>query len=104
MANNAPGKHYRKGITLIEAVQKFGDDAAAEAWFVERRWPDGIQCVQCGSEHIHTRKPDPKRKTPVYHCNDCKKDFTVKTGYDHARFPPVLEQVGNGILPIQHQP
>ena len=80
MAQNAPGKHYRKGITLIEAVQKFGDDAAAEAWFVERRWPDGIRCVQCDSNRIATRKPDPKRKTPVYHCNDCKKDFTVKTG------------------------
>ena len=26
------------------------------------------------------RKPSAKRKTPVYHCNDCKKDFTVKTG------------------------
>ncbi len=80
MANNAPGKHYRKGITLIEAVQKFGDDAAAEAWFVERRWPDGIRCVQCDSMRIHTRKANPKRKTSVYHCNDCKKDFTVKTG------------------------
>ncbi len=80
MAQNAPGKHYRKGITLIEAVQKFGDDVAAEAWFVERRWPDGICCIRCDSKHIRIRKPDPKRKTPVYHCNDCKKDFTVKTG------------------------
>ncbi|MCY4127861.1 MAG: IS1595 family transposase [Gammaproteobacteria bacterium] len=80
MAQNAPGKHYRKGITLIEAVQKFGDDASAEAWFVERRWPDGIECVSCYSKRIKTRKPSARRKTPVYHCNDCKKDFTVKTG------------------------
>lgn len=79
MANNAPGKHYRKGITLIEAVNKFGDDASAEAWFVERRWPDGIQCVCCDSKRIKTRRPSARRKTPVYHCNDCKKDFTVKT-------------------------
>lgn len=79
MANSAPGQHYRKGITLIEAVNKFGDDAAAEAWFVERRWPDGIKCVACDSARIATRKPSAKRKTPVYHCNDCKKDFTVKT-------------------------
>ncbi len=80
MATNAPGKHYRKGITLIEAVEKFGNDEAAEAWFVERRWPDGIRCVECGSDHVATRKPNARRKTPVYHCNDCKKDFTVKTG------------------------
>lgn len=80
MAQNAPGKHYRKGITLIEAVNKFGNDEAAEQWFVERRWPDGICCVACGSDRIVTRKPNARRKTPVYHCNDCKKDFTVKTG------------------------
>ena len=80
MAHNAPGQHYRKGITLVEAVQKFGDDAAAEAWFVERRWPNGIRCVECDSDRIHTRKPTARRKTPTYHCNDCKKDFTVKTG------------------------
>jgi transposase-like protein len=46
---------------------------------VERRWPDGIRCVCCGSDHIATRKPSARRLTPVYHCNDCKKDFTVKT-------------------------
>ena len=80
MADNAPGQHYRKGISLIEAVKKFGDDASAEAWFVERRWPDGIQCIQCDSKRIATRKPNARRKTPVYHCNDCKKDFTVKAG------------------------
>lgn len=80
MAQNAPGKHYRKGITLIEAVNKFGNDEAAEQWFVERRWPDGICCVACDSDRIVTRKPNARRKTPVYHCNDCKKDFTVKTG------------------------
>ena len=76
----APGKAYRQGITMIDAVKQFGDDAEAEAWFVSRRWPDGVRCVDCGGEHIHTRKPDAKRRTPMYHCNDCKKDFTVKTG------------------------
>ena len=80
MAQNAPGQHYRKGITLVEGVQKFGDDVTAEAWFVERRWPNGIRCVECESDRIHTRKPTARRKTPTYHCNDCKKDFTVKTG------------------------
>ena len=80
MAQSAPGKHFRKGITLVEAVKQFGDDASAEQWFVERRWPNGIQCVECDSDRIHTRKPNARRKTSVFHCNDCKKDFTVKTG------------------------
>ena len=80
MAQKAPGKSFRKGITLVEAVQQFGDDTAAEAWFVARRWPNGIKCVECDSDRIHTRKPNARRKTSVFHCNDCKKDFTVKTG------------------------
>ena len=76
----APGKSYREGISLVDAVNRFGDDTQAEEWFVSLRWPDGIQCVDCGSDNIHTRKPDVRRKTTQYHCNACKKDFTVKTG------------------------
>ncbi|MXZ54654.1 MAG: IS1595 family transposase [Gammaproteobacteria bacterium] len=75
--NNAPGQHYRKGITLIEAVQKFGDEATAEAWFVERRWPNGIRCPKCDSDAISHRKG--RRQTPQYHCNGCQANFTVKT-------------------------
>ena len=38
MAQNAPGKHYRKGISLIELFERFPNDATAEQWFEERRW------------------------------------------------------------------
>ena len=75
---SAPGKSYRKGITLIEAVQKFGSEAEAEAWLIARRWPEVMRCVDCKSANVTIRKST--RKTPVYHCNDCMKDFTVKTG------------------------
>ena len=71
------GKSYRKGISLIEAVEMFSDPDFTEAWFVEQRWPDGIACPDCGSvniQHRRTRKPQPFR------CNDCRKDFSVKTG------------------------
>ena len=74
----APGKHYRKGISLIQAVQEFGDDAKAEAWLVAQRWPDGIRCPFCDSEAVSPRKTT--RKTPQYRCRSCRKDFTVKTG------------------------
>ena len=79
MAQNAPGKHYRRGLSLIEAVELFKDEAEAEAWFVERRWPNGIECAYCDGDRIVPRKSS-NRKTPLYHCNDCKRDFTVKTG------------------------
>ena len=71
------GKSYRKGISLIEAVEMFSDPDFTEAWFVEQRWPNGIACPDCGSvniQHRRTRKPQPFR------CNDCRKDFSVKTG------------------------
>ena len=77
MAKNAPGKHYRKGITLIDAVQKFGNEADAEAWFIEHRWPNGIACPICGSLNIQARET---RKPAPFRCRDCRKDFSVKTG------------------------
>ena len=53
---SGPGESYRKGITLIDAIRKFSDEADAEAWFIEQRWPDGIKCPRCDSDSIHPRK------------------------------------------------
>ena len=78
MSKSAPGKSYRKGISLKAAIQSFGDDLKAEAWFIERRWPDGIQCTYCESKRVSDKKSN--RKTPQHHCKDCGRDFTVKTG------------------------
>ena len=78
MAKNAPGKHYRKSISLIQALQEFGDDTLAEQWLVARRWKNGICCVNCMGKSITHRKT--VRQTPQYHCTDCKANFTVKTG------------------------
>ena len=56
MAQDAPGKHYRKGLSLVAAVKMFGDEKKAEAWFVKRRWPNGIRCPRCDSDSIKPRK------------------------------------------------
>ena len=76
MAQQAPGKHYRKGITLAGLFQMFPDDQTAEKWFVETRWPDGIRCAHCESDNI---KDNAKHPTMPFRCNDCKKQFSVKT-------------------------
>ena len=76
-AKSAPGKHYRKGISLIQAMRQFGDDEKAEAWFVSRRWSNGIECPKCDSDAVSTRKG--RRQTPQYHCKNCLANFTVKT-------------------------
>ena len=75
--HKGPGKANRNGISLIEAVQKFGDEASAEAWFIERRWKDGIRCPHCNSVHISERA---SRKPMPYHCRTCRQYFSVRTG------------------------
>lgn len=79
MAGSGPGKSYRKGITLIDAVKKFDTEEKAEAWFVSQRWPDGPVCPYEGCEStritlVANRKPQP------YRCRVCRKFFSIKTG------------------------
>ncbi len=76
--NSGPGKSFRKGLSLVQAVRKFSDECRAEAWFVARRWPHGIHCPYCDSRNIAARPLE--CKTQIYRCNACKRDFTVKTG------------------------
>ena len=71
-------KANRKGISLTSAVLYFSDEDRAEAWFVERRWPDGVRCLRCDSGDIKPRSRKPGR-TPIYHCVACRFDFSVKT-------------------------
>ena len=74
----APGKSYRKGISLVEVVQRFSDESEAERWFVATRWPNGIACPFCASLDGVSERKD--RKPQPYNCRFCRKDFSVKTG------------------------
>ena len=76
MAQHAPGKHYRKGITLTELFEMFPDDKSAEEWFVNSRWPDGVRCPHCDSENVKENAAHP---TMPFRCNSCKKQFSAKT-------------------------
>ena len=75
----APGKSNRKGISLVEIMRQFPDDATAEAWYVARRWPNGVSCPHCGSLNIQSGT---KHKTMPYRCREkeCAKRFSAKTG------------------------
>ena len=73
----APGKSYRKGITLIDAVKMFDTEEKAEDWFMAQRWEDGVRCSHCESFNVSAR---PNRKPQPFHCQDCRKYFSVKTG------------------------
>jgi len=54
MAQKAPGKPHRKGLTLLRAAAMFGDEAKAKACIAERRWPNGPHCPGCGSFHVQS--------------------------------------------------
>ena len=64
-------------MSWAELLNRFPDEKAAEAWFVQERWPNGVACPKCGSVNVQAR---PKQKPQPYQCRDCRKDFSVKTG------------------------
>ena len=81
MAQNAPGKHYREGISLIALLERFPNDATAERWFEEQRWGEAGKpghCPMCGGTDklgpVAARKPLP------HWCGECRRHFSVKTG------------------------
>ena len=77
MARNAPGKHFRKGISLPEIIRMFPDDEAAKQWFTEERWPKGPDCPHCGSTNVLSGA---KHVMP-YRCREkgCHKRFSVRS-------------------------
>ena len=76
MAQTAPGRAYRKGISLMELADMFPDEKAARKWFEDQVWGDERRCGHCGS----TRTCEATHKTMPYWCTDCRKYFSVKTG------------------------
>lgn len=64
---------------MIELFRMFPDDEISEAWFVERRWKNGVHCPHCGSTNVQSGA---KHKTMPYRCREkeCAKRFSAKTG------------------------
>ena len=79
MAQKAPGKAHRKGLTLLQVADMFRDEADAERRIAERRWPNGPHCPDCGSFHMQAGI---KHKTMTHRCRDChgRPMFTLRKG------------------------
>ena len=86
MAQKAPGKAHREGISLIELTEMFPDDESAVRWFEGIRWPNGRHCGHCGS--VETKEV-PNAKPMPYWCKDCRSYFSVRTGtaIENSRLP-----------------
>ena len=72
MPKKGPGQSHRKGLSLPELVRMFPDNATAEAWFTDTRWPNGFLCPYCQSERVLSGAA---HKTMPY-----RKRFSVRTG------------------------
>ena len=77
VARSAPGRHYRRGLSLAEVTARYPDDASAEAWFAASRWPDGPRCPRCGGRDV---VPVPSRRPQPWRCRSCRRYHSVRTG------------------------
>ena len=78
----APGKAHREGVSLIEIMAMFPDEASSVTWFERTIWPDGRCCGHCGCMNT---KPVKNAKPMPYWCPDCRSYFSVRTGTPMAR-------------------
>lgn len=62
-------------ISTFQLFQQFPDQEAARVYLESRRWPNGPQCPVCGLADRVTARTD-----GFYRCNQCREDFTVRTG------------------------
>ena len=56
MPKKGPGKSFCKGLSVPQFFRMFPDNAAAECWFIEQRWPGEIGCPNCGSRDVKRAK------------------------------------------------
>jgi transposase-like protein len=71
-------------ISTFELFEMFPDQETARIYLEQNLWPEGTKCPVCGlGERITTRKDG------FYRCNQCKEDFTVRTGtiFERSHIP-----------------
>jgi transposase-like protein len=71
-------------ISTFQLFEMFPDQETARKYLEEHRWPNGPTCPVCGlGERITARKKG------FYRCNQCKEDFTVRTGtiFERSHIP-----------------
>jgi transposase-like protein len=67
-------------MTVNLTDPKFHDETKAREWFEAKRWPDGVSCVHCGGLRV-ARMGGTSGRPGLFHCPDCRGQFTVRTGH-----------------------
>jgi len=58
----------------------FRDEDKAREYLEAQRWPDGVTCPFCGGLDAISPLKSEAHGPGWYHCNDCRKLFTVRVG------------------------
>ena len=64
--------------SLVELARRFDTREKCVALLESLRWPDGPQCLRCGSEKAY--RVTLNRRTPGFECANCKYQYSVTTG------------------------
>ena len=77
MAQKAPGKAHREGMSLVDLFRMFPDDDTAQAWLEQQRWGGEPWCPHCGSFKV---KHNPNNRSLPWRCaeRECRKKFSVR--------------------------
>src|SRR6266581_3864886 len=63
-------------ISTFQLFAMFPDERSGRKYLESRLWPKGAHCPVCGlRDRVSARKVE-----GFYRCNQCKEDFTVRTG------------------------
>src|SRR3984957_13509085 len=74
----------RSTISTFQLFAMFPDQESARLHIEAQRWPNGAVCPTCGlGERVTARKDG------YYRCNQCREDFTVRTGtiFERSHIP-----------------
>lgn len=66
--------------SIYDLLEQYPDEKAAERYFIELRWPDGVRCPksQCGSSDVYDCHA--RQRLKQWKCRGCYHKFTVTSG------------------------
>lgn len=72
-------------MDLLKINRKFNSDAKCLAYLEKLRWGKSVRCTHCNSKRVKRLKSEARR----WHCNSCKRHFSVfdETIFEHTRLP-----------------
>ena len=78
MTQSAPGRSEREGMTVLQLMQMFPTEDAAQEWFEAKIWSEGRHCPRCGS--TKTVECHGSSHPMPYRCHSCDRYFSVRIG------------------------